>query len=217
MKKLVIIGAGGLARELANAISQLNARSATFEVLGFLDDEKELQGQERVGLSVLGPVDWLAEHKSADLQAIPAAGDGCIRERFALEAEKYGTALTNVIHPSAIIGEGCSFERGIFVAANCVITVNVSLGKCALVNMGCSVAHDVRLGRYSSVHPGARISGEVTVKDYALVGTGAVVLNRCTIGKGAVVAMGAVVARDVPDYTLVAGNPARVVKKLERK
>ena len=82
--------------------------------------------------------------------------------------------------------------------------------------MGCTIAHDVRLGKFASVHPGARISGEVVVKDYALIGSQAVILNKCTIGRGAVVAMGAVVAHDVPDYTLVAGNPARIVKRLEK-
>lgn len=217
MKKLVIMGAGGLARELANAVAQLNAATPTFEVLGFLDDKEELEGQKRLGLPVLGPVDWLAEHKPDGLLAMPATGNGRIREKLAAAADTCGIPLATVVHPSAIVAADSSMDEGVFVAAGCVITVNVSLGRCALLNMGCTVAHDVAMGRYSSVHPGARISGEVTIKDYALVGTGAVILNKCTVGTGAVVAMGAVVSRDVPDYTLVAGNPARAVKKLEKK
>ena len=217
MKKLVIMGAGGLAQELANAAAQLNAAAPTFEVLGFLDDKEELEGQKRLGLPVLGPVDWLSQHKSDDLLAIPATGNGLVREKFAAAADSCGTSLATIVHPSAVVASDCSLADGVFIAAGCVITVNVSLGRCALVNMGCTVAHDVCLGSYSSVHPGARISGEVTIKDHALVGTGAVVLNKCTVGTGAVVAMGAVVSRDVPDYTLVAGNPARAVKKLEKK
>ena len=216
MKKLVILGAGGLARELANAVADINENAQTFEVMGYLDDEEELIGQKRVQLPILGPVNWLASHKSAELWTIPGVGDGYVRERFSGIAEQHAVPLATVIHPSAIVGSGCSIEAGVFIAAGCVITVDVSLGECALVNMGCTVAHDVRIGNYVSIHPGARVSGEVTIGDYALIGTQAVVLNQRTIGRGAVVAMGAVVAHDVPDYTMVAGNPARAVKKLEK-
>ena len=217
MKKLVILGAGGLARELANAVADINKQTPTFEVLGYLDDEKRLVGQNRLQLPVLGTVDWLAEHKSNNLWAIAAVGDGYLREKFARIIEQNNVPLATIIHPSAIIGSGSSIEAGVFIAAGCIITVDVSLAQCALVNMSCTVTHDVRVGKYASIHPGARISGEVTIGDYALVGTQAAILNKCTIGRGAVVAMGAVVAHDVPDYTLVAGNPARAVKKLEKR
>ena len=217
MKKLVILGAGGLARELANAVVDINKCSQTFELLGYLDDEKELVGQKRQELSVLGTVDWLAEHKPSGLWTIAAVGDGYLREKLSRVARQHSTPLATIIHPSAIIGPGGTIEAGVYVAAGCEITVDVCLGKCALVNMSCTIAHDVNIGDYVSIHPGARISGEVTVGDYALIGTQAVVLNKCTIGRGAVVAMGAVVAHDVPDSTLVAGNPARAVKKLEKR
>ena len=217
MKKLVILGAGGLARELADAVVAINKKTQTFEVLGYLDDEEELIGQKRLQLHVLGTVDWLAEHKSDDLYTIPAVGNGYSREKLSRAAGQYSAPLATIIHPRAIVGSGCSIEAGAFIAAGCVITVSVSLGKCVLVNMSCTIAHDVRVGNYVSIHPGARISGEVSIGDYALIGTQAAVLNKCTIGRGAAVAMGAVVAHDVPDYTLVAGNPARAVKKLEKQ
>ncbi len=216
VKSLLIMGAGGLARELANAVAELNRLEKTFQVLGFLDDAEQLNGQERLGLPILGAISQLGEYKSGNLLVMPAAGSGYLREKFAHAAEENDVALATVIHPSAIIGAGCCTEPGVYIAAGCVVTVNVHLGQCALVNMGCTVAHDVRIGKYATVHPGARISGEVLVKDYALIGTQAVILNRCVIGKGAIVAMGAVVSHDVGDYTLVAGNPARVVKRLEK-
>lgn len=54
----------------------------------------------------------------------------------------------------------------------------------------------------------------VIVADRAWVGARAVVLKGVRIGEGAIVAAGSVVTRDVPDWTLVAGNPARQIKKL---
>ena len=217
MRKLVILGAGGLARELADAVAYINKGNPTFEVLGYLDDEEGLTGQERLKLPILGTVDWLADQKSDDLYAIPAVGNGYSREKLSHIAQENNIPLATIIHPGAIVGLGCSITAGAFIAAASVITVNVSLGKCVLVNMNCTIAHDVKVGNYVSIHPGARISGEVSIGDYTMIGTQAAIVNRCKIGTGAVVAMGAVVAHDVPDYTLVAGNPARAIRKLKKQ
>lgn len=55
----------------------------------------------------------------------------------------------------------------------------------------------------------------ITICDDAWIGFNAIILKGVTIGEGAVVGAGAVVTRDVPPYTVAAGNPARIVKKLK--
>jgi acetyltransferase-like isoleucine patch superfamily enzyme len=57
-------------------------------------------------------------------------------------------------------------------------------------------------------------SGKVTIKKNAWIGTRSIILKGVTIGVGSVVAAGSVVTKDVSDYTLVAGNPAIIKKKL---
>jgi acetyltransferase-like isoleucine patch superfamily enzyme len=67
-------------------------------------------------------------------------------------------------------------------------------------------------------HPttkGSVATAPVVIEDHAWIGFNAVVLKGVRIGKGAVVAAASVVTRDVPPFTLVAGNPARVVRQLE--
>ncbi len=54
----------------------------------------------------------------------------------------------------------------------------------------------------------------ITVRDGAWIGSGAIILDGVTVGRNAVVGAGAVVTRDVPDYCVVVGNPARVVRDL---
>ncbi len=56
----------------------------------------------------------------------------------------------------------------------------------------------------------------VTIQKRVWIGFNAIILKGVTIGEGAVVAAGSVVTKDVPPYCVVAGNPARVVKELER-
>jgi len=62
--------------------------------------------------------------------------------------------------------------------------------------------------------PGENGCGDIVIKDYAWIGMSCTILKGVTIGKGAIVATGAVVTKDVPDLCIVAGNPAKVVKKL---
>ena len=56
---------------------------------------------------------------------------------------------------------------------------------------------------------------KVIVKDKAWVGFNSIILKGVTIGEGAVVAAGSVVTKDVPDWAVVGGNPAKVIKKLK--
>ena len=62
---------------------------------------------------------------------------------------------------------------------------------------------------------GSIMSDPIEIHDYAWISFGAVILKGVIIGEGAIVAAGAVVVNDVPPYSVVVGNPARVVKKLK--
>jgi len=59
--------------------------------------------------------------------------------------------------------------------------------------------------------------GKILIQDDAWIGAGAIILPNVTIGRGVVVGAGAVVTKDVPPYTVVAGVPAKEIKKLDLK
>ena len=55
----------------------------------------------------------------------------------------------------------------------------------------------------------------ITIEEDAWIGAGAIILNGVTIGKGAIIGAGSIVTRDVPPHTIVAGNPAKIIKTIE--
>jgi galactoside O-acetyltransferase len=60
------------------------------------------------------------------------------------------------------------------------------------------------------------VTKSIVIKDKAMIGFGCSIFKGVTIGEGSVVSARAVVMVDVPDWTIVAGNPARVVQRIEK-
>jgi hypothetical protein len=114
--------------------------------------------------------------------------------------------------PSVDFPRSLSAGPGLWVNVGATLGGASSFGRFVLVNRGASVGHHAELGDFSSLGPNATLAGHVTLGLGALVGAGAVVLPGISVGDHATVGAGAVVTSDVPDRTLVLGNPARVVR-----
>ena len=82
----------------------------------------------------------------------------------------------------------------------------------AVVNRAASIGHNGVLAAYAFVGPGATTCGSVTVGESSVIGAGSVVVPDRSIGAACVVSAGSVVFSDVPDGSIVRGNPAEVVK-----
>ena len=100
MKKLVLFGAGGSGREVANIVEKINAVAPTYELLGFVDDDEKLWGSELNGYKVLGGTDWLLQHKEDVYCSVTT---GLMKQRISI-CEKLignGVKFETLIDPSA--------------------------------------------------------------------------------------------------------------------
>jgi sugar O-acyltransferase (sialic acid O-acetyltransferase NeuD family) len=113
---------------------------------------------------------------------------------------------TTVAAHDVTLGEGCMINAGVVIGAKTRVGAFSTLNRCA------SVGHDGTIGPFCFVGPGATLCGRITVGEGSIIGAGAVILPKVTIGPGSLVAAGSLVKRDVPPASLVAGQPARVVK-----
>lgn len=159
--------------------------------------------------------EWLKKLQNRPISFLVAIGDkGTERVRIHDDLKSHGLQAATVMHrtsfvaPDAVIGEGTQ------ILAQAAVCVETRLGKGCIINTAATIDHECCLGDGVHVAPGAHLAGCVEVGDYATIYTNATVIPRIKIGKGAIIAAGSVVIKDVPDAVLVAGNPARIIRKL---
>ncbi len=202
--KLIVIGAGGFAREAAWAAS---GASKPWEVIGFCDDNTSSHGQVLNGVPVLGGLDRLADYPTA--RVVIAIGNP--RTRRAVVA-KLGDTMSDrfatVIHASAQVSADASIAAGSIICANVSITCQVTIGAHSIVNLNSTIGHDTVIGDYCTLAPLVGCSGAVTLGDGVEIGTGAVVRQGISVDDGGMLGMGGVLTKDVGVNELWLGNPA---------
>jgi sugar O-acyltransferase (sialic acid O-acetyltransferase NeuD family) len=198
---LFIVGAGGLGRETYDA-----ALAAGLDVDGFLDEN--LAGQVIRGRDVLRPAEVRGPASYVVGIAYPA-----VRRRLSAELEERGLTPTSVVHPRAIVGPETSLGNGCVVLGGAHVSSSVRAGAHVHVHYNATVGHDAVLGDRASIYPGANVAGNVTLDADVTIGSNAAVLQNLTIGEGTFVGAGSVVTRSLGPGLIVAGVPARPLKR----
>lgn len=209
-QRIVIVGAGGQARDTAWLLRELADSGAAVSCVGFVvSDTSKLTSRDS---DVLGDLSWL-ERQAKNVDAL-AMGIGSPRARLAL-AHELSSAFPRLewptlVHPRAVFDRASmKLGRGAMIAAGVHGSVNIELEEFALINIGVTLGHEATIGPASVVNHGASISGGVRIGREVLVGTGARVLQYLEVGAGARVGAGAVVTRSVAAGATVVGVPAR--------
>lgn len=201
-RPVVLVGAGGFAREVRELITEL----ADIELLGFIADTEPEPGTPPLGARFLG---GLAAITLLDAPCVVAIGYPRPRSHVVRRVDELGGSLAApLVHPRAELGGGITLDSGSIVTAGVVATTNIVCGRSVTLHPGCLLGHDVRAESFVSVMPGAAISGNVHLDEGAFVGTNAAIVQGVRVGAWATIGAGAVVTADVAPNTTVVGVPA---------
>lgn len=162
------------------------------------------------GVSIVNPKEFKIDAESLITISI---GDNKIRKAI---SEKVNARFHTVIHPTAILSKHSSVGEGTVIMAGVIINPDSFIGKHCILNTGAVIDHDCTIGDYAHISPNASLAGDVSVGEGSHIGIGASVIQGVKIGKWAIIGAGSVVLKDIEDYAVVVGNPARIIKYTEK-
>jgi sugar O-acyltransferase (sialic acid O-acetyltransferase NeuD family) len=203
--RLVILGAGGHGRVIADVAERLGA----FARIVFLDDRFPVLTQTGPW-PVIGRIDSEEWPTSSEDKYIVAVGDATLRLILLEGLKRDGLPLVSVVHPFSSVSSHVKIGGGSVVLAGACINFGAVLGEGVIVNTGATVDHDCVLSDGVHICPGAHIAGEVVIGPRTWIGIGSAIKQCLNIGKDVTTGAGAVVIADVPDAVTVIGIPARI-------
>lgn len=209
MERILLVAAGGLARETLSSIRQ----TGDGEVVGFLDDDPALEGRFLDGVEVLGPLNRAV---GGSEKLLVCAGAGPVRESLVARLASWGVgpgAYATHVHGSVWHSAGCRIGHGSILLAGCVLTSSVALGTHVVAMPHVTFTHDVQAGDFSTFAAGVSLGGGVGIGRAAYLGMNSVVRQGLHVGQRSMLGMGSVLTRDLPQDQTWAGNPARLLER----
>lgn len=207
---LIIVGASGFGKEVAWLAKRLG-----IEILGFLDDDKNLKCEFFYNYPVLGLIDDWINYSNVDFTiaiASPRIRKLIVNKMFLTGTPEFKT----LIDPSVEVdNDEIEIGKGSIICAGSICTANVKIGNFSIINKQCSIGHDVIISDFCTIAPKTMVGGSVHLQDGVEVGASCSIRQQLTVEKGANIGMGSVVVKSVEPNSLYLGSPAKKIRLLE--
>ncbi|MCX6354734.1 MAG: hypothetical protein NTZ78_07520 [Candidatus Aureabacteria bacterium] len=218
-KRLIIIGGQGSGQIAMTVFEEVNKAKEIWQIEGYLNDIVEV-GDYFGRYKVLGKSEETADfvrrgyyiHYALHFNAKDKQERVKKFQGYAIPLEANATA----IHPMAYINPETKIGHGVVICPFAATSFGPVIGNFVHVYSAALVGHDSRLGDFCTVAAHAVIGARVNVGEGAHIGLNCSIREDISIGKYSIVGMGSVVTRDTEDFSVVAGNPAAFIKKLQQ-
>lgn len=212
MKDIIIIGAAGCGREVANWIEDINKQEPTWNILGFIDDNLNALEGIPCKYHILGTI---KNHQPQEnTQYVMGIASPSVKRILGPELMAKGAHFASVIHPSTHIYTEYDLGIGLVTYPNSKIATGCRIGDFVTLQ-STIIGHDVQIEDYVTVSSSCGITGNTRLREACFIGDHACIAVGLEVGVGAYVGIGSVVIQNVVENTRVFGNPARVFGKKE--
>ncbi len=209
MNDLIIVGASGLGREIADWIEDINEVTPTWNLLGYLDDNLDALNGYPSDYKVIGKIsEW--EPKPNQWFVCGLAFPDVKRHCVELLKSK-GAHFATIIHPTAIISKFSEIGEGTVITQRSGLNTNTKVGKFVTL-LESRMGHDSSIGDFSTLSGDCNINGHVSIGEDVYVSCGVSIAPSKKIGDGVKIGIGSIVISNVKPGVTVFGNPA---KKME--
>ena len=184
-KRVIVIGAGGHGRSMAEAILLLGRD----ELVGFVDDRADANAKVW-SYPILGRKDSLHTLRALADTVVVAIGNNAVREKLHARVREAGFELLSVIHPTAFVSPTATLGAGCAVMAGAVVGTEAQLGEGVVVNCGATVDHHCRVDAFGHLGVNACMAGGSVLGHGAWMQAGSALGYGVRVGDGAVLAPG---------------------------
>jgi acetyltransferase EpsM len=207
MSKLVLIGGGGFAKEVAEL-----AVLSGHDVVGYVADTPGILKSPYLGTP--DQLQSLPVQFDAVVLAFGALNAQGLIQRRAMINKIYSMGLQTLalVSPHAVVSLGVKLGVGVVVAHGVVLSVDSSVGDYCILNSCAVIGHDAEIGSNVIVAPQAFVAGNCFIADNCLLGPGSVVLEGRTVEGYCVVGTRAVVHRNLKHHSTVMPSVTKVLK-----
>ena len=211
MKNIIIIGAGGVGREVSLIIEKINKLKATLNLIGFIDDNINSWNKIINGYQIIGGLDLL-ETLPLDTYVVIAIANYNLKKKIVNKINNKFKFAT-IIDPKVYIHDYMTIGEGTIIYEGAIITANIQVGNHVIISPKCGIGHDSIIKDYVSLLWNVNISGNDVIEEGVMMGSGSTIIQGKKIGKGSIIGAGAVVIDDIDSFTTAVGVPAKVVKE----
>lgn len=191
MKKIVLLGSGGHAKSVVDAIEA----KGLYEITGFTDCAEQATFSYR-GYGVLGTDACLETLFRSGIRhafvCVGYLGKGTVRNRLYAHLKEIGFTLPVIADPSAVLARDARIGEGTFVGKRTVINSDAFIGKMTILNTGAIIEHDCTVGDFSHVAVGAVLCGGVSLGANSMIGANATVIQGVVLPENSFVKSGSV-------------------------
>ncbi len=208
-KKLYLIGAGDLGREMESWLELLPNFHQKWEIKGYIDQNPNaLQGYPSDYIIVGDPLNF---DFSPDDNVLICITDPMSKQQLASKL-KDKVKFFSYIAPNAILCKYVTLGNGVVICPNSCISTNVQIGDFVYINSGTQIGHDSIISSFCSIMSHVDLGGHVKLGERVFIGTNATIIPGKTVDKDIIIGTGSIVIKNLKIKGTYFGNPATLVE-----
>lgn len=191
-------------------------KSCGYNILGLYHYNDSRIGEQIHGYKIIDTNDNLFERDSlVGMNFTISVGSNKIRSELSNKIREKGGNIPTIIHPTAVVSEYAIVESGVVIHVNSVVQADATIRRDTVLSYNTSVSHNSTIGEACYLAFNSTIGAYIDVQNFVLIGQAAAIISDKLdyIGHHSIVGGGSVIINNVEPYSIVVGNPGKLLKK----